>query len=578
MNKLEDSVIKYQINFERYKNGQANEVIALLDNANKEIAKYIKRTDGVYTKARYKEISKKLKDVSKSLKESIGENTDIDGLIDYELKKQKKLLNSVKGDIVKAEGGEVNFIYPTKEQVKTAALFKPVADTMTYDSYLNGIEAGLYNTWDSAIRTGYLTGQTTQQIVKNVMGWVSPETKLKNPGMMNSLRNSVYGNTRTVLQSFANETRNRVYEENEEYFGDGESDYKYEWLSTLDSRTCLVCGDLDGKLFRSIKDAPQIPAHRGCRCILLPYFNIEGNTRASKDGYTERVTFNEWLGKQDEKTQKEVLGATRFKLYQDGVKIAQFVDNGEKLTLDKLYEMDLVNIEHIRKMTLSSEAIMQREKHIVDNPLSDKDFEDYSKHFKERYDIRIDKSMKSINKDNADIFFKGFENVLENNSKVYKAISELSAIDDDTMFMQQNGSRFELNKKYFSTDKKFLQNYINSASADGAFPKNSTLHSCIEHEITHFYEELIGNNLAKKVFYETFEKYEKEFVGSKKDFIIHFQKEIKSISKEIFSNPRNFSDFVAYCRQDYVANKKNCSDLSKIVYNVFTRYVSEFNE
>ena len=54
MNKIENGVIKYAISFERYKNGQANDIIALLDNADSQIAKFIKQTSGVYTKARYK--------------------------------------------------------------------------------------------------------------------------------------------------------------------------------------------------------------------------------------------------------------------------------------------------------------------------------------------------------------------------------------------------------------------------------------------------------------------------------------------------------------------------------------------
>ena len=93
MNKLENAVIKYQVNFERYKNGQANEIVSLLDNANSDIAKFIKKTDGIYTKERYKEISKFVKDVGSTLKDNIDEHIDIDGVIDYELKKEKKLLH-----------------------------------------------------------------------------------------------------------------------------------------------------------------------------------------------------------------------------------------------------------------------------------------------------------------------------------------------------------------------------------------------------------------------------------------------------------------------------------------------------
>ena len=256
-----------------------------------------------------------------------------------ELKKQKKLLGIVKVEsehIKTLNGVKLDLIFPSVEQIRTAALFKPAADTLTYDSYLNGIEEGLFNVWDSAVRTGYLTGQTTNEIVRNVMGGVSAELKLKNSGLINTLRNSIYGNTRTLLQSFAAETRNRVYEANEKYFGDG--GYKYEWVSALDSRTCLVCGNLDGKLFKTLKDVPAIPVHRGCRCVAIPYFDFD-DLRASKNGYVEsKVTFSEWLGEQDMKTQKEVLGKTRFELFKKGEPISQFVDNGKVLSLKELNE------------------------------------------------------------------------------------------------------------------------------------------------------------------------------------------------------------------------------------------------
>lgn len=171
------------------------------------------------------------------------------------------------------------------------------------------------------------------------MGGISPEAKLKNPGLINTLRNSVYGNTRTLLQSFAEETRESVYRKNEQYFGDGESDYKYEMLGVLDNKQCIPCGVRDGKLYKTIEEAQPVILHRNCRCNLIPFFNIEGDVRASKDGYvSSKVTFSDWLDGQDEKTQKDVLGATRYKMFKDGVKISQFVDNGKVLTLDELNE------------------------------------------------------------------------------------------------------------------------------------------------------------------------------------------------------------------------------------------------
>ena len=360
MNKYENGVIKYQIDFESYKNGQANEIINLLDNANKALSKYIKQTSGIYTKERYKELNKILRDISSKLKTDVDEHTDIDGLINYELKKEKKLLSLAK-QYIKDPKKEVAFQFPTLEQIRTSALFKPVTDGFTYDSYLNGIEAGLYNVWDSALRTGYLTGQTTADIVRDVMGSISQTTKLKNPALIDSLRNSIYGNTKTLLQSFAEETREQVYRENEQYFGDGESEYKYEYLATLDSHTCLVCADASSKLYKSLEDCPHVPQHRGCRCVILPYFNIEGDKKASKNGYVDAdLTFSKWLQDQDEETQKDVLGVTRYKIFHNNPElIKSFVDNGKVLTLPQLYEkLDIPNTVAREGETDSSQKLI----------------------------------------------------------------------------------------------------------------------------------------------------------------------------------------------------------------------------
>ena len=285
MNKYENGVIKYQIDYERYKNGQANEIIKLLDEADAKIARYVEKTKGVYTKARYKEIASKLREISKELKSKVDDNIDVDGIIDYELQKEKKLLNILKNEYVKVKGGDINFIYPSKEQIRTSALFKPATEGLTYESYLNGIEAGLFKTWDSAVRTGYLTGMSTNQIVHNVMGGISQINKLKQAGTIQPLRNSIYANTRTMLQSFAEETRERVYKENEQYFGDGE--YKYEYLATLDNRTCLVCGNFDQKKFKSLEDAPHLPQHRNC---------VLGDTLVSTVGKISKVYRRRYKG------------------------------------------------------------------------------------------------------------------------------------------------------------------------------------------------------------------------------------------------------------------------------------------
>lgn len=554
MNKIENAVIKYQIDFERYKNGQANEVIEMLDKANMNIAKFIKQTDGIYTKARYKEIAKKLSEVSKGLKENVEENIDIDGVIDYELKKQKKLLNESKNYLKRVKGGEFNFIYPSREQIKTAALFKPI-DTkygMTYQSYLEGIENGLYNVWDSAVRTGYLTGQSTQKVVSNVLGGITPKTKLIKQGMINSYRNSIYSNTRTVLQSFANETMNRVYEENEQYFG-AKDDYKYEYLATLDSRTCIVCGSLDGKLYKSIKDAPELPQHRNCRCLIIPYFNIEGETRASNDGYTDKKTFSEWLENQDKETQMDVLGKTRYGLFTNGIEINQFVDDGKVLKLEDLYKK--LGVKNIELYTDSKFNYIIPEK---------ADFTDVEKAFKS---IGMEMSEDIKNED-----INAIKEVYNTLSKVHPSLLGFNKIGtaslDDSILMQTlpNGT-LVLNEAAF-TDLNQVKKQINEAAS---LPKNANLESTVMHEVGHGIERLIclkmsdnNDDFMNSWKYGTYsnqilQKAQKVLNLSRKEYLQH-----RLNISELAIEGENF-EVMAECFDDYSANKSKADILSKKV-------------
>ena len=337
MNKTQNDAIKMQIFLERYKNGEGSKIVSLFDSANRDIAKALKTTKGVYTKKRYQEIAQKVKESAKNLRGKIEGKTDAEGLISYELAQSKKL-------IADGLGKDVELTIPTVESVKAAALFKPATDTLTYQSYLDGIEQGLYNVWDSNLRTGYLTGMTTKEITKNVLGSTVGEGKLMDFGAIRSLRNSVYANTRTLLQSIAEEARMQVFAKNEDLLGDIAPDgkkYKFEYLATLDNRTCIVCGSMDGKKFATLAECPRLPQHRGCRCLVIPYFNVEGETRAAKGGPEDsKVTFEEWLKKQDEATQKDVLGKTRFEMFKSGDPISQFVDNGKVLTIEQLKEKD----------------------------------------------------------------------------------------------------------------------------------------------------------------------------------------------------------------------------------------------
>ena len=85
---------------------------------------------------------------------------------------------------------------------------------------------------------------------------------------------------------------------------------KYEILATLDSKTCGVCGDLDGKLYEVGKEVVGVnmpPFHPLCRCTDVPYYDdtpTEDLTRVARDPETGKtyevpadMTWKEWKKK-----------------------------------------------------------------------------------------------------------------------------------------------------------------------------------------------------------------------------------------------------------------------------------------
>ena len=92
---------------------------------------------------------------------------------------------------------------------------------------------------------------------------------------------------------------------------------KYEILATLDSKTCGVCGELDGKLYEIGKEVVGVnmpPFHPLCRCTDVPYYDdtpTEDLTRVARDPETGKtyevpadMTWKEWKKKFIEKTSK----------------------------------------------------------------------------------------------------------------------------------------------------------------------------------------------------------------------------------------------------------------------------------
>jgi SPP1 gp7 family putative phage head morphogenesis protein len=330
---LRDVYLRHGIYLTRYANHEARKLVGILDASSVKIRDMLRAAKAVETKEKYYRIAAEIKRVTKDCHEQLAGQLELDfmKLAEEETRFAEKAL---RGARVKAD-----FELPAPKKIWAAASFGNYAgygSRETYQSYLDGLGNNLFKTWDIQTRVGYMAGLTAKQINRNVLGTVGG----LDVGSMQVLRRSLEMNTRTMVAHLAETARDALYKENAGLF----SGYKY--LGTLDSRSCLVCGNLDGKVFKEIEDAPKLPKHPNCRCLLVPLVkgmeeDDEDDTRASEDGpVPAKMTFTDWLKTQPDEFARDILGPVRFSMYKEGTDLSGFVAGNRILTLKQLEAAD----------------------------------------------------------------------------------------------------------------------------------------------------------------------------------------------------------------------------------------------
>ena len=89
--------------------------------------------------------------------------------------------------------------------------------------------------------------------------------KWKARGGAGAVASEVRSLARTAVMSASNAAHVDTYRKNQDLV------QGVRWEATWDRRTCLRCSSLHGREFL-LSNAPPIPAHLSCRCVLLPVF------------------------------------------------------------------------------------------------------------------------------------------------------------------------------------------------------------------------------------------------------------------------------------------------------------------
>lgn len=146
---------------------------------------------------------------------------------------------------------DAEFVTPSPEQVWSAAKWNPLA-LSDKPADLFGMMAGWgdteINRLVTGVKMGFVQGKTTRQIVKEVVG----------PGGLADIsqRNAATV-IRTAINHVSTQARETTYKKNSDIVE------KYEWVSTLDSRTSTICRSRDGQKY-DIGKGPLPPAHPNC--------------------------------------------------------------------------------------------------------------------------------------------------------------------------------------------------------------------------------------------------------------------------------------------------------------------------
>lgn len=144
-----------------------------------------------------------------------------------------------------------NFSKPSDTQVWSAVNFNPLSfgnSPVDFPKLLENWKEAEQARLINGVKSGFVQGKTTRQIVKEVVG----------PGGLADVSNRHAATViRTALNHVSTQAREQTYKKNSDIVE------KYEWVSTLDSRTSTICRSRDGQKWE-IGKGPLPPAHPNC--------------------------------------------------------------------------------------------------------------------------------------------------------------------------------------------------------------------------------------------------------------------------------------------------------------------------
>lgn len=342
--KLRNTTIRHAHFIEQYKTNEVKQILRLLNSADVQLRNKILKRKGktpTITTRRLQLMQKDIKDIINDSKNILKER--IEGTAkNFGVYESLWLEDIVRNTIPKEI--PISFIQPSPTQILGAIKARPF-NNETLQGMINGWAIKKRNILTNHVQQAFIQGQTIDDVVRNLFG-----TRALNytDGLIDGSRREIRTQVRTVLNHVSSTARELTYKVNDDLIKG------VQWVSTLDSRTTLLCMNLDGKIDLddgSVRELNGLrpPAHYNCRSTTVPVIKslkelgisdkeFSLSTRASMNGQVpEEMNYREWFSKQPASFQRRVLGPKRYELYKEGgFTLDKFIDNGKALTLKQL--------------------------------------------------------------------------------------------------------------------------------------------------------------------------------------------------------------------------------------------------
>lgn len=242
---LIESFISHQVLLQRNASHEVNELAPFIQQMRDEVRKQVLQFgDDNRTRQNLEKLLRDLEDILDGITTDWQDKLtdDLRALAGYEANWTTKTLNA---------NVDAEFVTPSLEQVWSAAKWNPLA-LNDKPTDLFGMMAGWgdteINRLVTGVKMGFVQGKTTRQIVKEVVG---------TGGLVDISQRNAATVVRTALNHVSTQAREATYKKNSDIVE------KYEWVSTLDSRTSTICRSRDGQKYE-IGKGPLPPAHPNC--------------------------------------------------------------------------------------------------------------------------------------------------------------------------------------------------------------------------------------------------------------------------------------------------------------------------